>query len=115
MLKSILILGFMLFSKNLLAEEKPGEEHFKMEISGEPKMKFFGLCVSEDGATQKKIEGVLPAEVQLDYKIQKCQVKGEASKQALGVRLFHNRKMLFEKKDIPPTAGIEFVIPLSRK
>jgi len=89
------------------------DEKIRMEIEGAPKLKFFGLCVSEDGAQKKRIEGVLPAEVDIDYKLHKCQVSSEDSKTNLGIRLFHNRKLVFEKKDIPPTAGIEFVIPLS--
>jgi len=92
------------------AESEDGS--YVLEITGKPKFKFMGVCVSSDGAHEKKISGTVPAEIQLDAKFTKCSVKGEESGKALTVRLFQNRKLLLKHDDLPPTAGIEIVIPL---
>ena len=97
-----------------VVEEKTGKgESYTLEITGEPSFKFMGICVSSDGAHEKKIGGTVPAEIQLDTKFQKCTVKGEEPGKSLNVRLFQNRKLLLKRDDLPPLAGAEIVIPLS--
>jgi len=89
-----------------------GESGARLEIRSKEKVRFFGVCVSEDGKQEKKIEGVAPAEFQIDMKLHRCEIKPEDKKKSLGIRLFHQRQVIFEKtKPETATSGIEFVIP----
>lgn len=92
------------------------EQEARLEITGKEKTRFLGFCISEDGKHEKKLEGMTPAEFQIDMKLHRCEVKPEDTKASLGVRLFHQRQVVFEKtKPEEAVSGIEFVIPLGRK
>lgn len=89
-----------------------GEEEVSLKFEGTPGVSFFGICSSVDPAQEKKIEGVTPKEVSMDIRFSKCKVQKKSEQGELSLRVFQGRKMLSHHKDIPPTAGIEFVIPL---
>lgn len=107
----MLSLGFIML---IAAEEKqaPTTESYRMEITGDSRFKFSGICVSADEPREKRISGMVPGEIQIDAKIQRCTLKGEEPGKTLNVRLFQNRKLLLKKDDQPATAGVEIVIPL---
>ena len=104
----------LIFLTLVTAEEAPSpkKETYRMEITGDSKFNFSGVCVSTDEPRETRISGTVPGEVQIDAKIQKCSLKGEEPGKTLNVRLFQNRKLLLKRDDLPATAGVEIVIPL---
>jgi hypothetical protein len=97
----------------LIADEKDSSTSLKIE--GTPGTKFMGICASADSPQQqRKIEGVVPAEIDLNINLQKCSIKSEGKSGKIIVRLFQNRRLIHQDQMDAPFAGIEFSIPLGK-
>ena len=87
---------------------------YKLEIESSPGIRFEGICVSTDPVEEKKIEGTSSGEYQLNAQIHKCTFKKVDA--PINIRVYQNRQLIYSKASkTPPTAGIEFVIPLGKK
>lgn len=111
-LPCLTVLLFLSFAGTSLRAES---ENTTLEFKGTPGISFFGICSSVEPYKEKKIEGVSPAEVQMDVHFSKCKIERKAEAGELTVRVFQGRRELLDKRDIPPSSGIELVFSAGRK
>lgn len=83
----------------------------ELRIEGNEGLRIRGFCISSDGTKKKDIDHRVPAEIQSEFKLSKCNLEGVKAKESFSLRFFHNRELVYRKDDIEPTAGIEIVIP----
>jgi hypothetical protein len=83
-----------------------------LKVFGSKGLQVQGICLSPDRAYQKKFSGVTPAEVNFDYRVDRCEITSQ-KKGRFNVNFFHNRRLMYERNEVESTAGIEFKIPFN--